>query len=115
MIINWRVVPHRLLMILLGIAVVIAISSLISEYLVTVMLTPEIGSIRADMLDLLSVNLEESLPTWYSATLLVVAATLFLLIAVAKYREGNTYRHYWIGLVVLFIYLSMDEGAAIHE
>lgn len=115
MILNWQLKPRKIAIILLVIACVIAGLSIVSEYLVEVLLAPETGSIRVHMLDLFSVNLEESIPTWYSVILLSVAATLFALITYAKYTERDNYRAYWAGLVVLFIYLSMDEGAAIHE
>jgi hypothetical protein len=62
-----------------------------------------------------SVNLEESIPTWYSTLLLFTAAMLLTVIAIGKRVGRDRYTVYWAGLAIIFVYLSIDEGAAIHE
>lgn len=107
--------PRLIGWLLLGIALMITACSVATEYIVEVVLADERGTLRIFILDLFSVNLEESIPTWYSVIILFIAALLLMVIALGKYRERDRFRHYWAGLAVLFVYLSMDEGAVIHE
>lgn len=104
-------VRNRLVMLTLCISII----SIITEYVVEVVLALSSDVLLIDSLNLFSVNLEESIPTWYSTILLFVAAVLLAFIALAKFREFDGYRWHWSGLAVGFIYLSIDEGAGIHE
>ena len=63
----------------------------------------------------LDVNQESSLPTWYSIVQLATAAGLLSLIAAAKRRKGDRFAWYWLVLSLGFFYLSLDEGAVLHE
>src|SRR5690606_1736254 len=65
--------------------------------------------------DVLSVNIEESIPTWYSSLALFLAASLLGWIALIKLIHREPFRVYWLGLALIFVYLSADEGAALHE
>jgi len=100
---------------LLSLTFLVSLVSLITEYLVEVLLIDSIGTLLADFLDLFSVNLEASIPTWYATILLFVAGVLLLSIAVFKWRDHDRFRRHWSVLALGFIYLSMDEGAQIHE
>ncbi len=64
---------------------------------------------------LVNVSYEESLPAWYSSLMLFAAALVIALIARAKRANRDRYVVHWIGLAILFGYLSLDEAAAIHE
>lgn len=113
--VNFKPDSRVIVKILAGIAIVIAIVSLISEYLVEVVFAQQDSSILLDFLDLFSVNLEDSIPTWYSVLILFVAAVLLFVIAKGKSQSKNDYTSYWWGLAFIFLYFSMDEGAVIHE
>jgi hypothetical protein len=63
----------------------------------------------------LDLEQEISVPTWYSHSLLLVASVLLSVIAADQWRSGARYRRYWMGLAVIFLYLSIDEGASLHE
>ncbi len=63
----------------------------------------------------LGVDHEESIPTWYSTVLLFGCAGLLGIIALAKRGSQDRFARHWIGLAIIFLYLSMDEGAALHE
>lgn len=52
---------------------------------------------------------EESIPTWFAQTLLLAIALLFAFI----YK--NEKRKEWIFLSLIFVFLSIDGGAGIHE
>ena len=58
---------------------------------------------------------EANMPTWYSSAILLFAAFLLSLIAGVKKREGDRYFPQWALLSVIFLYLSVDETAQIHE
>ncbi len=58
---------------------------------------------------------ETSIPTWYSGTLIFLSALSLLLVWTVKVRAKDRYRHYWFGLFTVFVLLSIDEVAAIHE
>ncbi len=60
---------------------------------------------------LFNVNAEASIPTWYSQLLLFTAAALLFLCA----KTSKSFRKHWYGLSGLFLFLSIDEGASIHE
>lgn len=62
-----------------------------------------------------SLDAEANLPTWFSSALLLTAAALLALVAAdALARRGRWARH-WAGLSLVFVWLSLDETAAIHE
>lgn len=70
------------------------------------------GSHRVALFDL---DKEGNIPTLYSAVTLLVSAGLFAVIAIAKKRQGKREYLYWAGLAIIFLFLSVDDGAAIHE
>jgi spermidine synthase len=79
-----------------------------------------VGAENADpaLLNLLwtfGVDQEESIPTWFSASILLGCAGLLSVIAMAKRADQDRYARHWMGLAIIFLYLSMDEGAALHE
>ena len=108
---NSSQIRNRLMMLVLSVSII----SILTEYLVEVVLVLSANVFLVDILNLFSVNLEASIPTWLSTILLFVAAVLLTFIALAKYRELDGYRWHWIGLAVGFVYLSVDEGAGVHE
>lgn len=58
---------------------------------------------------------ELSVPTWYAQMLLAIAAGLLLLIGIHKRKEQAPYAIHWLLLGGIFMYISVDEGAALHE
>jgi hypothetical protein len=62
-----------------------------------------------------SLSRESNVPTWYSSSLLLACSFLLALIAATKRREGARYVRHWVGLAVIFLYISMDEASQIHE
>jgi hypothetical protein len=61
---------------------------------------------------LLDLNGERNLPTWFSSAILLTAAALLAGIAADKARP---HRNAWIFLSAVFVFLSLDEEASIHE
>lgn len=64
--------------------------------------------------ELMNVNREANVPTWFSASLLLMAALLLLTITLSLRAGGRAYIA-WAGLTGIFTYISMDEAGAIHE
>ena len=58
---------------------------------------------------------EGNVPTWFSATLLLLCALALLSIGMLTVRRGRPYARHWQSLAVVFAYLSLDEAAQIHE
>lgn len=115
MTLKFAISPRKIGMVLGFISCFLAIVSLITEYVVEVILVNEFDSVLALILDLFSVNLEESIPTWFSVLILFFAALVLAIIAINKFRTQTPYSLHWIGLAFLFLFFSMDEGAGIHE
>ncbi len=107
--------PRKVGLILAIVSIYFAVQSIIAEYLIENVIDNTAYPSLVLTIDLFSVNAEETIPTWYATLLLFVAAVLLLLIAFAKRTEQDRYRWHWFGLGIVFLYLSMDEGAVIHE
>ncbi len=58
---------------------------------------------------------ESNLPTWFSSVLLLSAAVLLALIGVQRRRENQRDHYYWSGMSLVFLAMSLDETAMIHE
>lgn len=58
---------------------------------------------------------EGNIPTWWSQSLLLLAAGAVLVRAIIARSDRERDTRYWIALVPVFVYLSIDEGSAIHE
>jgi len=95
-------------------SITLATLSLMTEYIVEVIYR-DMDFAWLRLIDLFSVNLEESIPTWYSTMLLFLACMILLAITLMKWQAQDAYGKYWAGLALIFLYLSMDEGAVIHE
>ena len=94
----------------LAAAVIVALS-LAQDLLIS--LAPETGfEERIYRFDL---DTEASLPTWFSACLLLAAALSLLFIAVQVNRQQRRKAIPWFLLSVIFLVLSLDEVAMLHE
>lgn len=58
---------------------------------------------------------ESNLPTWFSSSTLLLCSLLLATIALGKKRERDRFSAHWTALSVIFLYLSIDEAAEIHE
>ena len=67
------------------------------------------------LLDLFDLDIEGNIPTLYSAVAVLFCAALLGLVTVINWHKPDSRRLYWLGLSILFLFLAIDEGAAIHE
>ncbi len=58
---------------------------------------------------------ENNIPTYFSSFMLLVATFLFTIIAVLKKKRKDPYFMHWSILAVVFLLISIDETASIHE
>ena len=112
---EYRIRPRRVGLILGAVALLLAAQSLLTEYLTENVLDATVNATLISTLDLFSVNAEDTIPTWYSTLLLFGASVLLASITLAKRAGRDKFSLHWLGLTTIFVYLSMDEGAVIHE
>jgi hypothetical protein len=67
------------------------------------------------LITLFDLNLEQNVPTWYSTAQLLFCALLLGIIAWDKKNNGDRYAWYWVILTLIFLGLSLDETASLHE
>jgi hypothetical protein len=58
---------------------------------------------------------EANIPTWYSSAALLLCAGLLAVIGAAKKESGDRYAGRWYGLSFIFLLMSVDESATLHE
>ena len=58
---------------------------------------------------------EGGLGAWFESSALLLSGLLMLLIAAVRRRDGAAYVRHWAVLGTVFVYLSIDEAAALHE
>jgi hypothetical protein len=63
----------------------------------------------------LNLDNENNIPTWYSSSALLFSAILLTVIGLANRSRRNPSAFQWLGLAAIFLYLSLDEAASLHE
>jgi len=58
---------------------------------------------------------EMNVPNWFSSMLFLFSAALLWKAGEVAGPSGEAFRKYWRGLTVVFVYISIDDVAAIHE
>lgn len=105
-----RVRPRKVAVFLLLAALVLTFVSGVAQVMNVLL-----GAGRHPLLALLFVGQDASLPSWFSAVMLLFCSVLFFVIAHARVAVARTRPFYWWGLAVIFLYLSADEAISIHE
>jgi len=62
-----------------------------------------------------SLDREANVPSWFSSALLLTAAALLAFVALDALARKAPWRRHWVGLSLVFVVLSLDETAEIHE
>lgn len=68
-----------------------------------------------EIVRLVHVAEEGNLTTWFSALLLLISSILLGVIASANHQQGKLYVKHWSALAGIFLLMSLDEAARIHE
>ena len=64
---------------------------------------------------LFNLSNEANVPTYFSSMLLLVPAVLLMVIGIVKRRDHAAFARHWQFLGFIFLCLSLDETACIHE
>ena len=105
------VAPVRVTRWLAGTVAVLTIASLAAQLLRQVGGRGELFGLRP----VIDVGSDISIPTWYSSLALLLCAALLAVIAVTERSARGRYASHWKGLALIFLFLSVDETAGIHE
>ena len=62
-----------------------------------------------------SLDKEANVPSWFSSALLLTAAAVLALVALDALARKSPWGRHWAGLSVVYVVLSLDETAEIHE
>ena len=96
-------------------AIILILASILSIYLGTLTIENQFVEIRKNYIRLFDLNREANIPTWFSSLLFMLNAFILAIIAIlTKARQGPYYTQ-WFVLAVIFLYLSIDESALLHE
>jgi hypothetical protein len=94
----------------------IAAISLAASFLSFVTVSdPVLNHVKESLVRLMWVDGEANIPSWFSASLLLAAASLLAIIAAAEWRIGGQEVTKWWVLGLIFLFLSLDETAQLHE
>ena len=58
---------------------------------------------------------ENNLPTWYSSLALLLASAMLAIIGLHRKQEAKSWAWHWLTLAIIFLCLSADEAASLHE
>lgn len=58
---------------------------------------------------------ENNIPTYFSSFLLLISAGLLAIVTMSKRRDHARYTKHWFVLMIIFLFLSIDETASLHE
>lgn len=58
---------------------------------------------------------EQNVPTWYASATLLLCAILLAAIAAARRAGGDRFAPHWYALAAVFLLMSIDEAATLHE
>ena len=67
------------------------------------------------IIPMFNLNSEENIPAFFSTLLLLLSSILLAIIAYAAKKSNAPYFYHWLGLSLIFLFLSMDESLSFHE
>ena len=67
------------------------------------------------LIRMFNLDLENNIPTYFSSFLLLIVALQLYVLSLAKNKHNETFAWHWLSLSIIFLCLSIDEAASIHE
>jgi hypothetical protein len=105
------VLPKGLIKIL-----VLAIAGLLVAHLATQVLKYHFGhNYQAGLERLFNLDGENNIPSWYASSALLLCSAFLWLIWRLRQQQADRDAPYWVALSLIFLFLSIDEAASIHE
>ena len=106
--------PKRVTLILALVVLFLSIAGIVSNFVAYFQCHR--GNLNAGpFVKLFDLNREGNIPTFFSASTLLLCSALLAIIAFAKKKEDAPYRLHWKALSVIFLFLSLDEASQLHE
>lgn len=103
--------PRRLTRVLVFVVIGLTAASVAAQ-----LLLPQTETGKASgVANFFSLDQENNLPTWYQSFSLLLCAGLLGVIAGLRRQESDPFARHWTALSCVFVYLSLDEMASIHE
>jgi len=101
----------------LGLVVVILIAASLGATLLSFVTLhdPVLSKVRDSVVRLIWVDEEGNIPAWYSASLLLLCSLLLAAIGAVTRHQQRSYVAHWLILSLVFLFLSLDETAQLHE
>jgi hypothetical protein len=78
-------------------------------------LAPDAHHLVVDVVRRFDLNHEVNIPTWFSSAALLGSSLLLATIAILRRKSGGRFVGHWVVLSAVFLYLSIDEVAMLHE
>jgi len=100
----------KIVIILLSIVTILVLASVITQSIRFLLMDPELHKFSRFNLDE-----EGNLPTYFSTMILFLSAILLGIISLFKKKEHDPFRIHWTILSLIFLVMSIDEAAAVHE
>lgn len=115
-----KINPKKVLFTLFAITVLLVCLSIWGQYLKYFPTSFDMhGAIQEFGVDLLMhsfyTDSEANVPTYFNTIILFIPSILLAMIGLSKISINDKFKFHWIGLAIIFLYLSMDEAAVIHE
>jgi hypothetical protein len=103
--------PRRVAWWLAGAIALLAALSVAEQYVIHILGRDDLE----DFLITLDLDAESNLPTWFASMSLLACALLLGRIAARTRAAGGRFAGHWRALAVMFVVLSLDESARLHE
>lgn len=91
------------------------VAVLVGVHTVLTILHYEVVEVPWYVRQIFDVDEEDSFPTWYSASALLLTAGVLWVQTQRARRLSHPLRWHWLGLAAGFLFLSVDEIAGMHE
>lgn len=109
---NFQVSPKKIYHILLFFSIGLAIAGLFG--LIFNLFSGDFF-LKTSLIRLTDLKEEVSIGTWYASSVLLLASLLLLIIALIEQKADGLHVNHWKILSIIFLFLSLDEAASIHE
>jgi hypothetical protein len=107
--------PARIAFALGSAVVVLAVASLFAPVLWFGFGHDHVRGLSPLMQSLFDLNSEANVPTWFSSSALLVASLLLAAVGFVERARGRRDVGYWLVLSGIFLFISVDEVARLHE
>ncbi|HNB52656.1 MAG TPA: hypothetical protein PK530_11965 [Anaerolineales bacterium] len=106
-----QITPAKVAILLAGIALFLILTSSMLDVIEALTWEQKFWGFRVKF----DLDQEANVPTYFSTLNLFLAAGLFTLIGLLKPKTKGSFSTHWLGLGLIFFFLSIDETSVLHE